>query len=43
MVIPYWEWKDIFLNTLGQHPEEETKLKIKWEFSLDNTDFVNLV
>ena len=43
MVIPYWEWKDIFLNTLGQRPEEETKLKIKWEFSLDNTDFVNLV
>ena len=43
LVIPYGEWKDIFLNTLGQKIEEESVYKIKWEFSLDSTEFVNLV
>ncbi len=43
LVIPYGEWKDIFLNTLGQKIEEVDKYKVKGEFSLDSTDFVNLV
>jgi len=43
IVIPYWEWKDLFLNTLWQHPEENKKLKVKWDFSLDSTEFVNLL
>lgn len=42
LVIPYWEWKDIFLNTLGQHTEELDTYKVKWEFALDATTFVNL-
>lgn len=42
IVIPYWESKDIFLNTLGQHIVEEDIYKLKWEFSIDNTEFVNL-
>ncbi len=42
LVVPYGEGKDLFLNTLGQHIEEESKFKIKWEFSLDSTEFVNL-
>jgi len=43
IVVPYWEWKEIFLNTLWQHIEEVKKYKIKWDFSLDTTEFVNLV
>ncbi len=43
LVVPYGEWKDIFLNTLGQKIEEAKSYKIKWEFSIDSTDFVNLV
>ncbi len=42
LVVPYGEWKDLFLNTLGQHIEEENKFKVKWDFSLDSTEFVNL-
>ncbi len=42
MVVPYWEFKDTFLSTLGQHTEEVDSYKIKWEFSLDSTEFVNL-
>lgn len=42
LVVPYGEWKDIFLNTLGQKVEEVQVHKIKGEFSLDSTDFVNL-
>lgn len=42
LVFPYWEWKSIFLNTLWQHIEEVSSYKLKWEFSLDNTEFVNL-
>jgi len=42
VVVPYWESKDIFLNTLGQHSEEEEKYKLKWEFAIDATEFVNL-
>jgi len=42
IVIPYWESKDIFLNTLWQHTEELDKYKQKWELPIDTTEFVNL-
>jgi len=42
LVVPYGEGKDLFLNTLGQKIEEENKFKIKGDFSLDSTEFVNL-
>jgi len=42
LVVPYWEWKSIFLTTLWQHIEEVESYKVKWEFSLDSTEFVNL-
>lgn len=43
IVIPYWEWKDVFLNTLWQHIEAINLYKVKSEKSLDSTEFVNLV
>jgi len=42
IVIPYWEAKDIFLQTLGQHTEEVEEYKQKWELPFDATEFVNL-
>lgn len=42
VVIPFWEWKSVFLNTLWQHWEEQETYKVKWDFSLDSTEFVNL-
>lgn len=42
VVVPYWEGKGAFLTTLWQHTEEVESYKVKWEFSLDSTDFVNL-
>ncbi len=42
VVVPFWEEKSIFLNTLWQHIEEVDSYKLKWEFSLDSTEFVNL-
>ncbi|PIE85551.1 hypothetical protein CSA08_01460 [Candidatus Gracilibacteria bacterium] len=42
LVIPYGESKDIFLNTLGQHIEQVDNYKVKGEFALDTTEFVNL-
>ena len=43
MVIPYGESKDMFLHTLGQNVEEVKSYKVKWDFSLDSTEFVNLI
>jgi len=43
LVIPYGESKDMFLHTLGQNVEEVNSYKIKWDFSLDSTEFVNLI
>jgi hypothetical protein len=43
LVIPYGESKDLFLHTLGQNIEEESSYKVKNEFSLDSTEFVNLI
>ncbi len=42
IVVPYWESKDLFLNTLGQHIEEIEKYKQKWDLPIDTTEFVNL-
>lgn len=42
LVVPYWEGKSTFLTTLGQHMEEVESYKVKWDFSLDSTEFVNL-
>lgn len=42
MVIPYGEWKDIFLNTLWQHKEEEESYKLKVELNWETTEFLNL-
>ena len=43
LVIPYGESKDMFLHTLGQNIEEVNSYKVKWDFSLDSTEFVNLI
>ena len=42
VVIPYWEWKSTFFTTLWQRTEEVASHKIKWDFSLDSTEFINL-
>ena len=42
VVVPYGEGKHTFLTTLGQHTEEVDTYKLKWETSLDSTEFVNL-
>lgn len=43
VVVPYGDWKSTFLTTLGQHIEEVKFYKVKWDFSLDSTEFVNLM
>ena len=42
LVAPYGDWKSTFLTALWQHTEEVESFKVKWEFSLDSTEFVNL-
>lgn len=42
LVVAYGEWKQTFLTHLGQHIEPVASYKIKSEFSLDSTEFVNL-
>ena len=42
LVIPYWEWKDIFLNNLWQKIEKTDIFKVKWELNGEITEFVNL-
>lgn len=42
IVIPYWEGKHTFFTTLGQNPEEQKNLKIKWDISGDNIEYINL-
>jgi len=42
VVIPYWEGKEIFLNTLGQTVEEINVYKIKSDLNGDTTEYVNL-
>ena len=43
IIIPYWEWKDIFLSTLWQNIPEISRYKVKSELSIDPTLFLNLV
>ncbi len=42
VVIPFGEWKDLFLHTLSQHKEEIEVFKLKWDMWDENTEFVNL-
>lgn len=42
LVVPYWEGKDVFLNSLGQHIESVDSYKVKWDLDWDRTEFVNL-
>jgi len=42
VVVPYWEGQSSFLTTLWQHIEEVKSFKVKWDFSIDSTEFVNL-
>ena len=42
VVIPYWEGKDIFLNTVWQHAESVKVHKVGADLSGDSTEFVNL-
>ena len=42
VVVPYGEGKDIFLNTLGQHPEAIKMHKVWADLDGDRTEFVNL-
>ncbi len=42
VVVPFWEGKDVFLNTLAQTAEPAKSYKLKADTSLDSTEFVNL-
>lgn len=43
VIVPYGEWKSIFLTTLGQTLEPVTKYKFKeWDFYWENIVFINL-
>lgn len=42
LVLAYGDGKSTFLTTLWQHIEEVDSFKVKWEFSLDSTEFINL-
>jgi hypothetical protein len=42
VVIPFWEWKDVFLTILWQHKEELEIFKLKGDIWLENTEFINL-
>ena len=42
IVLPIWESKDIYLNSMWQVKEELEVFKIKWDFWDENTEFVNL-
>ena len=42
VVLPYWDNKSTFFTTLWQNPEEGSSYKIKWELSIDSTEFINI-
>lgn len=42
VVIPFWEWKDMFFHILSQHKEEIDTFKLKSEMWVENTEFINL-
>lgn len=41
-VVPYWEHKEIFFSTLGQHTEVVSSLRIKEQAGENEVTFVNL-
>jgi len=43
VVVPYGDGISTFLTTLWQHVEEVSSFKVKWEFAIDSTEFVNLI
>lgn len=42
VVVPFWEWKDIFFSTLWQHPEVSSSFRIKSDLDENEVIFVNL-
>lgn len=42
VVIPFWELKNVFLHSISQHKEEIDTFKLKSDFWLENTEYVNL-
>lgn len=42
-VLAYWEWKDLFLNTLWQNIEEVNNFKLKSDSLDDITNYINLI
>lgn len=42
IVIPFGEWKNLFLNTISQYKEELEVFKLKWDIWNENTEFINL-
>jgi len=42
LVIPYWETKEIFLNTLWKHIEAVSVYKHKGDLAIDASEFINL-
>ena len=42
IVIPYWQWKEIFLNSLWQNIEKTKVYKLKWDLPENVTEFINL-
>lgn len=42
VVIPFWEWKELFLHTLSQHKEEIQNFKLKWEMGIETTEYIHL-
>lgn len=42
IVIPYWEWKQMFLSTLWQNIQEVNSYKLRWDLPEDNAEFINL-
>jgi len=44
VVIPFWEFKDIYLNSIWQHKEWISSFKVKSKDLLsDNTEYINLI
>lgn len=42
VVVPFWEWKDVFFSTLWQHVEVTNNFKIKSDLDESWVIFVNL-
>lgn len=42
VVVPFWEWKDVFFSTLWQHTEPTNNFKIKSDLDDNEVIFVNI-